>query len=84
MDILARGFQTYLTIAGGVLLLALVWAGNRYLTDSTAAETGWPLMIAVAVLLVVLIVWGRHLVGRSAERMPFVGRESDPHDWNNR
>lgn len=84
MDVLARGFQSYLTIVGGVLLLALVWGANRYLTDSTTAETGWPLMIAVAVLLVVLIVGVRHLAARSADRLPFIGRESEPHDWNSR
>lgn len=84
MDFLSRGFQSYLTIVGGVLLLGLVWGANRYLSDSTTAETGWPLMIAIAVLLVVLIVVGRHLAARSADRLPLIGRESDTRDWNSR
>lgn len=84
MDVLSRGLQSYLTIVGGVLLLALVWAGNRYLMNSTTAETGWPMLIAVALLLMVLIVGGRHLAARSADRLPFVGRGSKPHDWNSR
>lgn len=75
MDVLARGLQSWLTVLGGVLLLALVWSANRYLTDSTAAETGWPVLVAIAALLLVLIVVGRHLADRSG--IPLIGRESD-------
>lgn len=84
MDVLARGLQSYLTVLGAVLLLALVWAANRYLTASTTAETGWPVLIAITLLLVVLVVVGRHLAGRAGERLPLVGREPGTRDWNSR
>lgn len=84
MDFLARGLQSYLTVLGAVVILALVWGGNRYLADSTAAETGWPVLIAITLLLVVLVVGGRYLAGRAGDRLPLVGRDPDTRDWNNR
>lgn len=84
MDVLARGLQSYLTILGAVVILALVWVGNRYLAHSTAAETGWPVLVAITVLLLVLVVGGRHLADRAGDRLPVIGREPDIRDWNNR
>jgi predicted lysophospholipase L1 biosynthesis ABC-type transport system permease subunit len=84
MDILARGLQSYLTALGAVLMLVLVWGANRYLTDSTTAETGWPVLIAITLGLVVVVVVGRYLAGRAADKLPIVGRTADTRDWNSR
>lgn len=71
-------------MAGGLLLFVLVRGANRYPTDSTTAETGWPFLVAIAVGLVVLIVWYRQLAARSPDRVPFIGRNPEPPDWNSR
>ena len=56
------GFQSSLVVLGGIATLVLVRVADQYLLDATATEAGWPLLIGVTILLVVLLVGRRRMV----------------------
>ena len=54
MSVFDRGLQLYFAILAFITMLTIVWGLNRLLLDQTSAATGWPLMIAIAVGIVLL------------------------------
>ena len=60
MNLFVRGLQAYLLGLALLTAVGIVWATNAFVLNLTATGTGWPLMVAVAGVLVLLGLVIRH------------------------
>lgn len=79
MNLLSRGIRGYAIIVGGIAVLAVVWWANLYLFKQTTTETGWPLLVGAAILIVTLIV-GLRWLRASGDSAIFV-RPASLYQW---
>ena len=78
MSTFTRSVQAYLLMLAFIGALAAIWGTNWFVLDNTTAGTGWPLMVAIAVALVMFGV----VIRRRAAAETDPTREQYP--WSSR
>jgi hypothetical protein len=83
MDLLKRGIQSYAWLVGGAIVLALVWGTNLLVLHNTTAEIGWPVLVGVTVV-VMLLGGGLHYLDTKSKADTHHGHTAVTRLWNSR
>lgn len=78
MTAFERGIQVYLLVLAFIATLTVVWGTNGFVLDNATAATGWPLLIGIAGVFVVIGVVWHHLRAKN-DHDPTLS----PYPWSN-